>query len=37
VAHVDCPLTPDRIELIPAGGLNGDGVGHVVSFGMQPL
>ena len=28
VAHVDCPLTPDRIELAPGAGLDCDCVGH---------
>ena len=30
VAHVGCPLAPVLIEVLPGGGLDCDGVGHVV-------
>ena len=30
VAHVGCPLTPVLIEVLPGGGLDCDGVGHVL-------
>jgi hypothetical protein len=30
VAHIGCPHAPVSIELTPGGGLDGDGVGHLV-------
>ena len=30
VVHVGCPLAPVLIEVLPGGGLDCDGVGHVV-------
>ena len=32
VAHIGCPHAPVGIKGLPGGGLDGDGVGHVVCF-----